>query len=124
MAEERNKLSESEALLMRILWEEDCDMSMRELMDEAADKYGRIWAKQTVSTILKIMEEAGFFSMYREGRIFYYHAEVSAKTYMGSEVVEFCKVWFDGDPVAMMEAYMKKKKLTPKQKRRMQDAIS
>ena len=38
MAEERNKLSESEALLMRILWEEDCDMSMRELMDEAAEK--------------------------------------------------------------------------------------
>ncbi|MCR4814413.1 MAG: BlaI/MecI/CopY family transcriptional regulator [Lachnospiraceae bacterium] len=124
MAGEGNKLSESEALLMRILWEEDCDMSMRELMDEAADKYGRIWAKQTVSTLLKRMEEAGYVSMYREGRIFYYHAEVSAKTYRGTEVVDFCKTWFDGDPVAMMEAYMKKKKLTPSQKRRLKDAIS
>ena len=109
---------------MRILWEEDCDMSMRELMDEAADKYGRIWAKQTVSTLLKRMEDSGYVSMYREGRIFYYHAEVTAKAYCGTEGVDFCKTWFDGDPVAMMEAYMKKKKLTPNQKRRMKDAIS
>ena len=124
MAEERRRLTESEAILMRILWEEDCDMSMRELMDEAAEKYGRIWAKQTVSTLLKRMEDSGYVSMYREGRIFYYHAEVTAKAYCGTEVVDFCKTWFDGDPVAMMEAYMKKKKLTPNQKRRMKDAIS
>ena len=121
---EKGKLSECESVLMRILWEEDCDMSMRELMDEAADKYGKVWAKQTVSTFLKRMTDAGFVSMYREGRIFYYHAEIKEKNYMGEEVVSFCRQWFGGDPVDMMEAYMKKKKLTPKQKRRLMDAIS
>ena len=124
MAEDKKKLSECEAVLMRILWEEGCDMSMRELMDEAAYKYKKTWAKQTVSTLLKRMTEAGFVSVYREGRIFYYHAEIKAKNYMGSEVVDFCKTWFNGDPVDMMEAYMKKKKLTPAQKRRLEDAIS
>ncbi len=124
MAELKERLSECEAVLMRILWEEDCDMSMRELMDEAAEKYGKVWAKQTVSTFLKRMTDAGFVSMYREGRVFYYHAEVKAKAYRGTEVVEFCKTWFDGDPVAMIEAYAKKKKLTPAQKRRIKEAIS
>ena len=124
MAEGKERLSGSEAVLMRILWEEDCDMSMHELMDEAAYKTGKVWAKQTVSTFLMRMEEAGFVTKYREGRIFYYHAEVKAKNYKGEETVKFCKEWFDGDPVAMMEAYMKKKKLTPSQKRRLEDAIS
>ena len=36
MALELERMSECEAMLMRILWEEDCDMSMHELMDEAA----------------------------------------------------------------------------------------
>ena len=121
---EKVRLSECESMLMRILWEEDCDMSMRELMDEAADKYGKVWAKQTVSTLLKRMVEAGFLTMYREGRVFYYHAEVKAKAYCGAEVVEFCKTWYNGDPVEMMESYMKKKKLTPSQKKRLKDALS
>ena len=85
MAELKERLSECEAVLMRILWEEDCDMSMRELMDEAADKYGKVWAKQTVTTFLKRMMDEGYVSMYREGRIFYYHAEIKAKNYLGEE---------------------------------------
>ncbi len=121
---EQKKLSECEAVIMRILWEEDCDMSMRELMDEAADKYGKVWAKQTVTTFLKRMTESGYVSMYREGRVFYYHAEIKAKNYLGEEAVDFCRTWFDGDPVDMMEAYMKKKKLTPKQKKRLMDLLS
>ena len=82
------------------------------------------FGQEAVDTLLKRMEDSGYVSMYREGRVFYYHAEVTAKAYCGTEVVDFCKTWFDGDPVAMMEAYMKKKKLTPNQKRRMKDAIS
>ena len=116
MGMEKQRLSECEAILMRILWEEDCDMSMQELRAEALENYGKDWAKQTVSTFLKRMEESGYLEGYKEGRIYYYHPLVTKKEYMGNEAVQFCKTWFDGDPVAMMEAYNKKKKLTPKQK--------
>jgi BlaI family penicillinase repressor len=119
MALELERMSECEAMLMRILWEEDCDMSMHELMDEAADKYGKIWAKQTVSTLLKRMTDAGYVSSYREGRIFYYHAEVKAKDYRTEEAISFVKKWYDGDVVAMLEACNKKKKLTKTQKERL-----
>ena len=119
MALELERMSECEAMLMRILWEEDCDMSMHELMDEAADKYGKIWAKQTVFTLLKRMTDAGYVSSYREGRIFYYHAEVKAKDYRTEEAISFVKKWYDGDVVAMLEACNKKKKLTKTQKERL-----
>ena len=119
MALELERMSECEAMLMRILWEEDCDMSMHELMDEAADKYGKNWAKQTVSTLLKRMTDAGYVSSYREGRIFYYHAEVKAKDYRTEEAISFVKKWYDGDVVAMLEACNKKKKLTKTQKERL-----
>ena len=119
MALEWERMSECEAMRMRFLWEEDCDMSMHELMDEAADKYGKIWAKQTVSTLLKRMTDAGYVSSYREGRIFYYHAEVKAKDYRTEEAISFVKKWYDGDVVAMLEACNKKKKLTKTQKERL-----
>ena len=99
-------------------------MSMRELMDEAEIIYGKTWKMQTVSTLLRRMEEAGFVSKYREGRIFYYHAEVKLKAYRNAEILEFCKFWFNGDPAEMLEAYTKKKKLTKDQKQRIQNAIS
>ena len=123
MALELERMSECEALLMRILWEEDCDMSMHELMDEAYDKYGKVWAKQTVSTLLKRMTDAGYVSSYREGRIFYYHAEVKAKDYRTDEAVSFVKKWFDGDAVALLEAVNRKKKLTKTQKERLKSLL-
>ena len=67
MGMEKQRLSECEAILMRILWEEDCDMSMQELRAEALENYGKDWAKQTVSTFLKRMEESGYLEGYKEG---------------------------------------------------------
>jgi len=98
-------------------------MSMRELMDETYDKYGKVWAKQTVSTLLKRMTDAGYVSSYREGRIFYYHSEVKAKDYRTEEALSFVKKWFDGDPVALLEACNKKKKLTKTQKERLKKLL-
>ncbi len=123
MSEERERLSECESILMRILWKEDCDMSMQELRAEALEDYGKDWAKQTVSTLLKRMENTGYLESYKEGRIYYYHPLVTQKEYLGEEAVKFCKTWFGGDPVAMMEAYNKKKKLTPKQKERFKNLL-
>ncbi|WP_411335542.1 BlaI/MecI/CopY family transcriptional regulator [Ruminococcus gauvreauii] len=70
------ELSESEMLIMELLWERHEKMSASEIMQYFQD---RNWKMTTVSTFLSRMIEKGVVSSERSGRKFLYRAAVTRK---------------------------------------------
>lgn len=65
LPEEDRKLSGSEAMVMKAVWDAGEDISVPDLMIALKEKYGKDYARTTVQTFLLKMIGKGFVQIYR-----------------------------------------------------------
>ena len=93
-------LTEAERTVMKIIWDADHDLVLREVLAEVNETYKRGWCPQTVTAYLSHLTMKGFIEMYKDGRLFLYRTVITEaeyrKLYTKKEVV----FWNKGDRLA------------------------
>lgn len=89
----RNRISEAELTVMKILWEADSPVSTGEICRQLAEKAG--WDRSTVRTLLKRLAEKGAAEEKKLGVLCYLPA-VSEKEYRRAQTSRFLKRVYGG----------------------------
>ena len=66
------RLTECELQVMKVIWRNEGEMNLQEILKEVTLKYGKDWRPQTVSTFLARLVKKGYLNVYRSGRTFLY----------------------------------------------------
>lgn len=95
MREKSNNLSECEEKVMLIIWSNEKEMNLAEIMQAVNERFHKEWKPQTVSTFLARMVKKNFLTSHRVGRYHYYNPVVTKKTYRRDKIKEFVKSFYD-----------------------------
>lgn len=112
---EFQKLSETEAELMQVIWECDHPVTSTELLRIFAERKGKKWKGQTISTFLSRLVDKGVLEATRQGRTNMYVPRLSPEEYklweaesvldelyQGS-VKNFLSALYDGEKISKEE---------------------
>ena len=105
-------LTASEKFVMKAIWDAKEDIAFQELLRRVKEQYGRDYARTTVATFLKNMEEKGFVSSYHIGRTAYIHAEKSEEEYKKQFIQDNTNFWFEGSAGKVMAALFETQDIT------------
>lgn len=102
--------SDSETVLLEILWKEDKPLSVSQMMDRLEERQIK-WAYTTVGTFLKRMEKKGLVSLVKEGRSYYYRVEVK-KGEITTGPAKYIDKYFKGSLNEFLAAFTRERSLT------------
>ena len=102
--------SDSETVLLEILWKEDKPLSVSQMMDRLEERQIK-WAYTTVGTFLKRMEKKGLVSSVKEGRSYYYRSEVK-KGEITTGPAKYIDKYFKGSLNEFLAAFTRERSLT------------
>jgi BlaI family transcriptional regulator, penicillinase repressor len=105
------ELTKAEEQIMQILWEMDKGF-VKDIVDRFSDPKP---AYNTVSTIIRILEQKGFIGHNAYGKTYEYFPLVSRKEYTRSFMKNFIHNYFSGSFQEMVSFFAKEDKLTVKQ---------
>lgn len=101
---ESNELSQCEAMVMKLIWEAEEEISIQEVIARMNEQFHKDYARSTVVTFLGNLAEKGYISTYKVGKKAYIHAEKQEDWYKRKRVKEETDFWFDGKPSELMSA--------------------
>jgi predicted transcriptional regulator len=102
------KLTRAEEEIMQILW----DMGegvIRDIRDRFEDPKP---ARNTVSTVVRVLEKKGFVSHKVYGNVYVYFPVISKSEYSGSQLFRLLESYFDNSFPAMASFFAKEKDLS------------
>ena len=102
-----NRLTQSQLLIMKCVWNQGEDISYRELMNVLAKRFGRNYHRSTLVTFLQQMEDKGYITAYREGHFAYVHAMVSEEEFQREQARAEMNFWFHGKASTFLAAFYK-----------------
>ena len=104
------QLTKAEEQVMQILWEmgEGLVKDIRDHFDEPKP------ARNTVSTVIRIMEKKGFVSHKGEGKVFVYYPLVMKREYSGKQLFGLLNDYFNNSFPAMASYFAREKDLSIK----------
>lgn len=105
------KLSESEEIVMRCIWDAPGGLGLSETVECCAD-WGKSWKPQTVSTFLARLVEKGYLESRRQGRSYIYTAKIDQEAYLEAQMNSIVDFWGMKSVGALMSAFGQTKKLT------------
>ena len=82
---------------MREIWNHTEDISVPDLIGNLNTKYGKGYARTTVTTFLTKIQARGFINTYRKGKLSYVHALVGKEEYREECLKEFVDFWYNGN---------------------------
>jgi predicted transcriptional regulator len=91
------EISGCESLIMKIIWDAEEDLPLRQLKDKLQTGFGKEYARTTVATFLARLSEKGFVQTYRIGRVAYVRPLKSKEEYIRSYFADAVDFWLDGD---------------------------
>ncbi|QNM05942.1 BlaI/MecI/CopY family transcriptional regulator [Qiania dongpingensis] len=92
-----NELSDAELIIMKIIWDAGRPVQAPEVTRAAAERYGREWARTTVSTYLKILVQKGYLEMTRTGgKTYIYTPLIEEGVYQKQVMNKFSNFWGKG----------------------------
>ena len=92
----RLELSESEAAVMRCVWEHN-GINGREIREMLKDKYGLIYAPNTIYTIIDHLKDKGYLIKKKSLGVMEFYPNVEHKIYLYGLMQKICDDWFNGD---------------------------
>lgn len=110
--EEEKNLSASETVIMKAIWDVGDDISIPNLIEVLRTKWGKDYARTTVTTFLMKLTVKGFVVTYRKGKLSYVHAMKNEEDYKVRMVSEDRDFWFGGKVSSLMSALCRDRKLT------------
>lgn len=102
------ELTKAEEEIMRHLWQMESAFvkDIVQQMDEPRPAYN------TVSTIIRILEQKGFVGYTKEGKFHKYHPLISKETYTKSFMKGFVQKYFSGSYQQMVSFFTQEEKLS------------
>lgn len=104
------KISESEWLVMRVLWSRN-GSTANEIVEQLAGETH--WKPKTVKTLINRLVKKGAIRFDREGRQYRYHAKVSEAECVRKERVSFVRRVYGGTTKPMLAAFLEDAELSP-----------
>ncbi|RKJ75940.1 hypothetical protein D7Y41_32525 [Anaerotruncus sp. 1XD22-93] len=123
LPEEDRKLSGSEAMVMKAVWDAGEDISVPDLMIALKEKYGKDYARTTVQTFLLKMIGKGFVQIYRRGKLSYVHALKGEADYKAKLLQEEMDFWYQGDPAQLVASLFRAGEMTEEDKEQIRRAL-
>lgn len=103
-----NRVSESEHIVMEVLWQES-PLTSLEIVERVADQG---WNEKTVKTFLNRMVKKGVISFTKEGRRYQYSPEVQKEHFLKEQSEGFLNKMFQGDVKALLATFVKSDNLS------------
>jgi len=110
--EEGRDLTSCETLIMKIIWDEEGDISAIDLRRKLKERYGKDYSRTTLATFLLKMSDKGFVRNYREGRNAYVHAVKSEEEYKQEMLEDTKRFWFAGKAADLVCTLFKKHQIS------------
>lgn len=123
LPEEDRKLSGSEAMVMKAVWDAGEDISVPDLMIALKEKYGKDYARTTVQTFLLKMIGKGFVQIYRRGKLSYVHALKGEADYKAKLLQEEMDFWYQGEPAQLVASLFRAGEMTEEDKEQIRRAL-
>ena len=123
LPEEDRKLSGSEAMVMKAVWDAGEDISVPDLMIALKEKYGKDYARTTVQTFLLKMIGKGFVQIYRRGKLSYVHALKGEADYKAKLLQEEMDFWYQGNPAQLVASLFRAGEMTEEDKEQIRRAL-
>lgn len=105
------ELTRAEEEIMQVLWELDHAL-VKEIIDQLPDPKP---AYNTVSTIVRILQQKGFVGHVAEGKSHRYHPLLTKEEYTKSFMKGFVKKYFSGSYRQMVSFFTEEKNLSIKE---------
>ncbi len=105
-------LSVCESYIMKIVWDAEGDIQLKDLMEALRTRYNKNYARTTVATFLTRLVEKGYVKTYRKGRISFTHALKKGKAYKEKMMRDTVDFWFDGNAADMLSTLADARKLS------------
>lgn len=103
-----NRVSESEKLVMEVLWQES-PLSSLEVIERLQDQG---WNEKTVKTFLNRLVKKGVLSFQKDGRRYLYSPQVKRETFLTRESSGFLNKVFKGDMKKLLATFVNNKQLS------------
>ncbi len=113
--EEEKGLSACETVIMKAIWDEEEDISIPDLIEVLRTKWGKDYARTTVTTFLTKLMAKGYVATYRKGKLSYAHAMKSEEDYKVKLAANDRDFWFGGKITNLISALCCDQKLTQKE---------
>ena len=112
------KLSNSESLFMKVIWDADHELSVTELMSILDKRYGKDYKRTSVQTFLMKMELKGFITTRKEGKNSIVVTKITEADYLAYMSDKDLKFWYQDDLSLYINTLCRTRKLQPGEKER------
>lgn len=112
-------LTDAELRIMRVLWARPQSTTM-DVVNAIVDPP---LARNTVMTVLGVLERKGYVRHRTEGRTFIYSAVVAQEAARGSALENVLTRFFDGSAEALVSKLLDSKKISAADRKRLQEMI-
>ena len=100
----RLELSESEAAVMRCVWNfESVGITGKQIKSLLMHDYDLNYAPNTIYTILDKLKDKGFIRRVKAGKVLEFFPTIPYETYRNDVMQKACDDWFNGDWSAMAD---------------------
>ena len=112
------KLSNSESLFMKVIWDADHELSVTELMSILDKRYGKDYKRTSVQTFLMKMELKGFITTRKEGKNSIVVTKITEADYLAYMSDKDLKFWYQDDLSLYISTLCRTRKLQSGEKER------
>lgn len=112
------KISSSEMILMKCIWDSKEELSIPQLMEIVRDQYGKEYKRTTIVTFLSRLQEKGYVQTCRKGKLSYVHAVCTEEKYKASMASKYTRLWFEGRPSSFLSALIGEEGITKEESER------
>jgi predicted transcriptional regulator len=111
-------LTETELKIMTIIW-----LISEGTVHDVIEKLGNDYAYNTVSTIVRVLEQKGFVQSRKEGRSHFYSAKIKKEEYETIGLDNVVDGLFGGTPVALVKRLIDSGKLSKEDVKELKDLL-
>ena len=117
------KLSESEEIVMRCLWDSESPAGLGEIIDMCRDNYGHDWKPQTVSTFISRLIKKGFAGHIGSTRSHRYYPLIDRDAYLNDQMRSMIDFWGKPSIRALASAFGRSKALNREDLQELRDML-
>lgn len=96
------RLTPCELAIMQIIWTYKGDIPEAEIKLQLNEQFQKAYARTTIATFLKKMEDKKYLEKYHVGRNSYVHALISARNYGREQLKTILDVYYGGDRAGLL----------------------
>lgn len=117
------EITDSEVLIMKIIWNSEEPLSIQEIMNAVNSRYEKAWKVQTVSTFLSKLVKKKYLKMERKGRLFFYYPLVSEEAYGAAQIEQCVSFWGNGKLANLVASFTQRHHLSEAERQEIEELL-